>query len=196
MQCSRWAALALCAAAPALAGAQELKPGTEYVIDPVRSEISWEVDSTLHAVRSRTRKIAGAVRVVDAGDHGVGLDGRLEIDAASFDTGNARRDRTLREETLNTAAHRRIVFSPRRIFRTSSWAEDEALTIEGDLAIRGVTKRVRIPVTLSHRGSRVVVEGATRLRWADYGVPDPSFFPLKVRPEVDVRAHLELLPPP
>jgi polyisoprenoid-binding protein YceI len=196
MHCSRWAAAVLCAAAPALASAQDLQPGTEYRVDPVRSEVSWEVDASLHAVRSRTRKLSGTTRVLEAGEDGVILAGRLEIDAASFETGKARRDRILRERSLATGEHPRIVFVPQRIFRTSSWAEDEALAIEGDLTIRGVTRPVRIPVTLSRRGVRLVVEGATRLRWADYGVPDPSFFPVKLRPDVDVRAHLELVAPP
>ena len=190
----RWAAVLACLAVPALLPAQELTPGTEYRVDPGKSEIAWELDASLRGVRSRTRELSGTAKVIDAGEDGVRLEGSLEIDAASFETGSARRDRTLHEESLATGTHPRIVFSPHRIFRTSSWAEDEALAIEGDLSIRGVTQPVRIPVTLTRRGQRLIVEGTTRLQWADYGVPDPSSFLYRVRPEVQVTAHLELVP--
>ena len=169
----RWAAVLACLAAPALLPAQELTPGTEYRVDATRSEVAWELDASLRGVRRR-----------------------LEIDAASFETGSARRDRTLHDESLATGEHPRIVFSPHRIYRTSSWAEDEALAIEGDLSIRGVTRAMRIPVILTRRGQRLVVDGTMRLQWADYGVPDPSSFLYRVRPEVQVTAHLELVPRP
>jgi polyisoprenoid-binding protein YceI len=202
MQRSRWAAVLVCLVGlvgPALPGrtrAQELQPGASYRVDPARSELAWEVDASLRAVRSRTRALAGQVRVVSTGDDGVSLEGRLEIEAASFETGNERRDRTLRERTLAVTEHPTILFVPHRVFRTSSWAEDESLALEGDLTIRGTTRPVRIPVTLERRGARLVVEGRVRLLWADYAIPDPSFFPMKLRPDVDVQAHLELLAMP
>ena len=192
----RWAAVLVCFALAALVPAQELTPGIEYRVDAAKSEIAWELDASLRGVRSRTRSLSGTAKVVEAGEDGVVLEGRLEIDAASFETGSARRDRTLREDSLATGKHPSIVFSPHRIFRISSWAEDEALAIEGDLSIRGVTQAVRIPVTLTRRGQRLVVEGTTRLLWADYGVPDPSSFLYRVRPEVQVTAHLELVQRP
>ena len=55
------------------------------------------------------------------------------------------------------------------------------LAIEGDLSIRGVTKPVRIPVTLTRRGARLVVVGSTRLQWAEYGVPEGLQFGFPVR---------------
>jgi polyisoprenoid-binding protein YceI len=192
----RWAAVLACLALPAALPAQELTPGTEYRLDAGKSEIAWELPASLRGVRSRTHELSGSARVLEAGEDGVRLEGRLEIDAASFETGSARRDRTLREESLSAREHPRIVFSPRRIFRISSWAEDEAFAIEGELEIRGVTQPVSIPVTLTRRGQRLVVEGTARLYWADYGVPDPSSFLYRVRPEVQVTAHLELVPHP
>lgn len=192
----RWAAVLACFAVPGLLAAQELTPGTEYRVDAAKSEISWVLDASLRAVRSQTRELSGTARVLEAGEDGVLLEGQLEIDAGSFETGSPRRDRTLREQSLATGEHPRIVFAPRRIFRISSWAEDEALAIEGDLSIRGVTQPVLIPVILTRRGQRLVVDGTTRLQWADYGVPDPSSFLYRVRPEVQVTAHLELVPRP
>jgi polyisoprenoid-binding protein YceI len=192
----RWAAVLAGLALPSLLPGQELTPGTEYRVDAARSEIAWELPASLRGVRSRTRELSGTARVVQAGEDGVLLEGRLEIDAASFETGSTRRDRTLREESLAAGEHPRIVFSPHRIFRISSWAEDEAFAIEGDLSIRGVTQPVRIPVSLARRGQRLLVDGRTSLKWADYGVPDPSSFLYHVRPEVQITAHLELVPRP
>ena len=192
----RWVAVLACLAVPGLPAAQELTPGTEYHVDAAKSEISWVLDASVRAVRSHTRELSGSAKVLEAGEDGVRLEGRLEIDAGSFETGSSRRDRTLREESLAAGDHPQIVFSPRRIFRTSSWAEDEALAIEGDLSIRGVTQAVLIPVSLTRRGQRVLVDGTTRVRWADYGVPDPSSFLYRVRPEVQITAHLELVPRP
>jgi polyisoprenoid-binding protein YceI len=192
----RWAAALALLAAPLPVQAQELTAGSEYRVDAARSEIVWEVDASFRSVRSRTRKMGGTAKVVSVGEDGAELEGRLEIESASFDTGNPRRDRTLHEKSLASEEHPSIVFVPRRIYRTSSWAEEEVLALEGDLSIRGVTKPVRIPVTLRRRGARLVVAGSTRLQWAEYGVPDPSSFLSKVRPDVQIEAHLELVPGP
>jgi polyisoprenoid-binding protein YceI len=171
-----------------------LRPGAAFRIHPQGSEVGWEVGATMHTVRSSTRAVSGEARVVGVRDDAWDLGGRLEIDAASFKTGNARRDRTLHETSLDVKKHPRIVFAPKALLRTSSWAEDERLAIEGDLTVRGVTKPLRFPVVVERQGARLVVEGATDLRWADFGVPDPSFLVVRLAPEVRVRARLELRP--
>ena len=106
MQRSRWAAVLVCLALPALTRAQDLRPGADYRIDSAKSEIAWEVDASLHTVRSRTRELSGRVKVVSSGDDGVSLEGRLEIDAGSFETGNGRRDRVLRELSHKSSEER------------------------------------------------------------------------------------------
>src|SRR4029079_1483666 len=66
----RWAAVVACLVAPAVLPAQELTPGTEFRVDAARSEIAWELESSLRGVHSRTRQLSGTARVVDAGEDG------------------------------------------------------------------------------------------------------------------------------
>ena len=51
--------------------------------------------------------------------------------------------------------------------------------------MRGVTKRVTIPVTVEQRQDEIVVQGSTALHRRDFGVQYNAFFN-PVRDEVDV----------
>jgi polyisoprenoid-binding protein YceI len=107
---------------------------------------------------------------------------RFVIDATSLDTGNAKRDKHLRSETfLFVDKYPTITFMSSAITR-----DGENYRVQGDLQIRGVTKRITIPVTVEQQQERIVVRGSTRLKRRDFGVNYNAFFN-PVQNEVDVR---------
>jgi polyisoprenoid-binding protein YceI len=57
--------------------------------------------------------------------------------------------------------------------------------VQGDLEIRGVTKRVTIPVTVEQRQDEIVVQGSISLNRKDFGVNYNAFFN-PVQDKVDV----------
>ena len=71
-------------------------------------------------------------------------------------------------------------------FRSTAITPDGAgYAVEGDLQIRGITKRITIPVRVEQQPERIVVRGSIRLNRRDFGVNYNAFFN-PVQDDVDV----------
>ncbi|MGH9101813.1 MAG: YceI family protein [Acidimicrobiales bacterium] len=126
---------------PGPAPAASVPPGA-WVIDPART-----------TVVTRTRAMLGLLAVTGrlsfrAGEVHVETDPRrcsvqATVDAASFSSGNARRDADVTSPALlDAAAHPDIVYVSR-----SLRPEGEAWVVDGDLTVRGTTADVQLRVT-------------------------------------------------
>jgi hypothetical protein len=66
-------------------------------------------------------------------------------------------------------------------------------TLQGSVGIRDVTKQVSVPISISTEENAFVVSGEFPIRWAEYGVEDPSIFLIaKVNPVASVRFRVRL----
>jgi polyisoprenoid-binding protein YceI len=98
---------------------------------------------------------------------------RIEIDAASIDTGNTQRDDHVRgADFFEVATHPKITFVSTSAEKTG----DDQFVLHGDLTIRGVTKPVSIDfeqtgAAIDPWGNfRVGFEGSTKINRTDWGV--------------------------
>jgi polyisoprenoid-binding protein YceI len=106
---------------------------------------------------------------------------RFVIDAKSLDTNNEKRDNHLRsEDFLFVEKHPTITF-----VSTAIVPDGSGYTVQGDLQLRGVTKRITIPVTVEQRQNELIVQGRMQLNRRDFGVNYNAFFN-PVQNEVDV----------
>ena len=106
---------------------------------------------------------------------------RFEIDAASIDTANTKRDKHLRSaDFLFVEKYPTISFRSTAITR-----EGAGYLVQGNLELRGVTKLLSIPVTVEQRQDDIVVQGRTTLNRRDFGVQYNSVLN-PVQDEVDV----------
>jgi polyisoprenoid-binding protein YceI len=97
---------------------------------------------------------------------------RFVIEAASLDTANAKRDQHLRsKDFLFVDQYPAITFTSTAITR-----DGLKYVVQGDLEMRGVTKRVTIPVTVEQRHDEVVVHGSVSLNRKDFGMQYNAFF--------------------
>lgn len=97
----------------------------------------------------------------------------LEIDAASVDTGDAKRDAHLRSaDFLDVEHHPNIRFESRTIRRDGGGP----FLVTGDLTIRGTTKPVAVKVEVSDvlddpwGGKRVAFEATSKIDRRDWGL--------------------------
>jgi polyisoprenoid-binding protein YceI len=144
----------------------------DYDLDPVHSRVGF---AAKHAMVTTVR---GAFTVYTAEIH---LDeddvtnstARIEIDAASIDTGNTQRDDHVRSgDFFEVDKHPTITFVSTSAERTN----DDEFVLHGDLTIRGVTKPVS--VNFEQTGAavdpwgnfRVGFEGSTSINRSDWGV--------------------------
>ncbi|HKU16330.1 MAG TPA: YceI family protein [Steroidobacteraceae bacterium] len=127
---------------------------SDYILDPQRTVISFELRSMGATQRGDFRRAAGAVMLDSTA--GVGeLD--IVIDAGSLDARNGALTKFVRGPSmLNAAAHPQIAYKARRIV----FAHGRPVRIEGELTMLGVTRPV--PLEISSYACRGELTAAER----------------------------------
>jgi polyisoprenoid-binding protein YceI len=114
-----------------------------YQIDKAHSEASFQVRHLLTKVRGRFSEFAGSITVDDA--HPERSSVAISIQASSIDTNEPTRDTHLRSaDFFSVDEFPAITFTSSQVVPKS----DDLYEVTGDLTIRGVTKRVTVPVSL------------------------------------------------
>jgi polyisoprenoid-binding protein YceI len=133
----------------------------------------YEIDASGSTVRFSTRHLFGlapvrgefAIRtgIVDVAEPLAGSRISVEIDAASFHTGNPHRDRNVRSgRFLDARRHPVVTFVSEHI---------EATAVTGSLTVRDVTRPVRLSVKLSAiTPPEFAVRVTTRIDRTDFGL--------------------------
>ena len=171
---------------------------TAYRIDPATGEAGFDLKATMHTVHGSTGGVTGEVRVEPEAEGVLKLSGRIEIDAASLDTNNDKRDATLHGKSLLVASFPKIVFEPERFVPKGPPGADGAMsgTLGGRLTIRGVTREQEMTATLTPRGNRIAASGTFDVAWPEWGVPDPSFFVVRIERVAHAHFRAEFVPLP
>jgi polyisoprenoid-binding protein YceI len=150
-----------------------------YVISPEKSQFQFRAYSVFAKPLGTFRRFSGDI-LTDADNVGASRV-RFVIEADSIDTDNAKRDKHLRSEDFLFAEH-----YPAITFTSTAITQDAAVyQVQGDLEIRGVTRRTTIPVTVETRQDSLVVRGEIQLNRKDFGITYNAFFnPVKDRVDV------------
>jgi polyisoprenoid-binding protein YceI len=113
-----------------------------FKIDPSHSTIAFKVRHMLGTAKGKFSKFSGTI-VVDR-DHPEQSSVTVMIEAASIDTGIAKRDEHLRGELFDVAKYPAITFKSRRVKQTGANTGE----IAGDLTMHGVTRAITLNVQL------------------------------------------------
>lgn len=130
---------ALAVTAPAAANA------TTWEIDPVHTSVGFHVRHLMiTTVQGRFKGVRGTVEMDDKSPEKLAIN--VEIDAASIDTANEKRDGHLRSaDFFDVANHPKITF----VSKSVKGGGKNKYKVTGDLTIRGVTKSVTLDVTVT-----------------------------------------------
>lgn len=171
---------------------------TSYRIDPATAEAGFDVKATAHTVHGSTPSVAGEVSVTPEAADALKLSGKISIGAGALRTGNGRRDATMHGKSLLVASFPTIDFDPER-FAPSGPADTGgrvAGVLTGRLTIRGQTRDQAISATLTRSGDQIIASGTFDVAWADFGVPDPSFFIVRIEKVAHARFRATFVPIP
>ena len=175
----------ICIAIPALADSLNFP----LDLNDNNTAIRFEVDSTWHLVKGKTSGVQGNIRLDDPSVLS-SVRGEIRVPVASFDTDSSRRDKRMRE-VMAADNYTHVIFS---IASAELSCTPESLqsskpcniTLHGDLSIRGQSRPWNIPTTLTSSEGAYFLHGEAKLRWADFGVEDPSIIVAKLNAEVKV----------
>jgi len=159
-------ALALALLLPVLAAAAPIV----YKVDSDHSGVSFTIRHFVSNVPGRFKDFDGAIKYDPQNPAASSVS--FTIQAASIDTDNADRDNHLRgEDFFNVAKFPTLSFSS-----TSVKAVDaDTLEVTGELTMKGVTKKVIVPVDVlgsvkTPRGEKAGFETAFKLDRKEYGI--------------------------
>lgn len=162
------------------------------VLDPARTEVSFDVEATGHDVHGLVGLESGEVTFdLERGTAG----GAIVLDAAHAATGNASRDRTMRGEVLEVTRFPTIEFAPATVSGTLSGDGSSQLTLHGVLRLHGEPHPLALPATVEVHGTHVTAEAKFLIPYREWGLADPSVLFLRVARvvAVTVRADGELV---
>jgi polyisoprenoid-binding protein YceI len=152
--------------------AQALPPSTLYRVRRGDTHITFTITKwSMFKEHGRFRDFSGAITYDPDQPSASRVD--FTVQASSIDTQNETRDGALRSDAFFDAQRH-----PTLTFRSTSVAAREAnlLDVTGDLTIKGVTKRITIPVrvlglaTIPKEGSMAGFETSFILNRMDFGV--------------------------
>ncbi len=173
---------------------------TRIDLDPNGTHVGFLLSTTWHNVEGRTSHVTGRISSSSGRLFEDGMV-RVEVDAATLETGNARRDRTMRESSLETDRHPKITFASAGPPVTISTVRDASgrfvevsFTVPGDLTIHGVRRRVSLPVTARARGAEWEMSGEIAVKLSEFQIPDPSIVVNRVKDEVTVTFTMRTRP--
>lgn len=174
---------------------------TRYELVPEESQVWIEGSSSVHPIRATATGLTGWLQLslTRAGlRKGSSVMGQVRVEVSRLQSGNSLVDRETRRR-IDANRFPEIVGDA----VASEWLAADRVGLEGDLALRGETRRVEGEVTVSRieidadepgaGGNRVLLEGSQRFDVSDWGLKPPRIGLLKVHDEIEVTVRLVAL---
>lgn len=179
MRCSLSAVVIVSVAWAAPVTAQPVR----YELAPAETRIGFDASATMGRFSGRASRVSGWADVTDSLTF-AGTRGEVHVDAASFGTGIALRNRHLRDE-MEVERYPWIRF----VLTGATPAEDGGVTLRGRLTIKATTREVAIPATVSRAGGAITVDGRLPVKFTEYGMRPPTRMAGMARVRDDLVLH-------
>lgn len=148
---------------------------TRWQLDPAHTTVELSVKHMMFTtVRGRFRAVSGVIELNEEDPDASHV--RVEIDAASIDTGADARDTHLRSaDFLDVERHPKLVFESKRV-SGAAFQEGRRFDVVGDLTIRGVATEVTLEAAYQGAGKdpwggeRAGFSASTELDRRDWGL--------------------------
>lgn len=167
--------------------------GRSLALSPTNTTIAFTVDSTWHTVHGKATDVSGVVNG-DSLWKLSSLNGEVTIPVTGLDTESSMRDKKMRT-VMHASEHPTISFRFNQGRGNCSRASSENCRGElpGTLTIAGVSLPVMLAVEYLHHEGTLTVQASTTIRWADFGVEDPSILVARVAPETTIAITVKAL---
>jgi polyisoprenoid-binding protein YceI len=133
-----------------------------FRIDPAHSALTFKATSRLVNADGRFHRFAGDVSVDPRDPTTARIS--ITVEAASIDTANTKRDTHLRSQDFFwVERHPTIVFENLRANQQGA-----GVAVVGRLTVRGVTREITVPTTVTVAPDELVARGEFELKRTDY----------------------------
>lgn len=117
----------------------------------------------------------------------------FEIQLITFDTGNGKRDRDMRNDVLHTKKHPTAFFKGN--FEKVEYSEGlYTVTVKGEMNLHGKKKELEIPGSIEIKNGKMNLKTHFSIFLNDYGIKAPSLIAfIKVAEEIKLELDFNLL---
>ena len=162
-----------------------------YKVTPEQSSLTFDVSAQMHQVHGISKDFSGTI----SGDPKDVTNAKITIrlDPKNFDTENQKRDKVMREKSLEIEKYPFIEFESTAIEAANkSLIPNQAadVMVKGVLKLHGVEKQVNIPVRVLWEERQLVADGELDLKLDDYTVFRPKVLFFRLQNEVKVRFRI------
>ena len=162
-----------------------------YTIVPELSNLSFDVSAQMHRVQGVSNAFSGTI----SGDPKDITAAKIvvRLDPSTFDTRNEKRDKVMREKSLETEKYPQIEFESTSIEATNKELAPNRTTeatIKGRLKLHGIEKDVEVPVRILWNENQVSADATMELNLDDFGIFRPKVFLFRLQKEVKVHFRI------
>ena len=164
---------------------------TYQIRTEAKNTAEFHAEDSYDSFDGKTHKVTGSV-VADPANPSAAIV-EVTIDIASLDTGNALRNKEMKELYLDTAKHPTAKFKSVSVAAPASVAPNAPTDIKvtGDFTLHGVTKRLTIPVrVVLIPDGRIHATSSFNVHLPDFGIDVPQNILVTVNNDVPVRLDL------
>jgi polyisoprenoid-binding protein YceI len=167
-------------------------PVGAFRIEPGDSRVEFVMRDNRGGFTGATDRVEGTVTVTqpDAETFAAAVDAR--VDARTLRTGNGIRDGQMRRDFLRTDEHPHITFRGSVTSRERPSAGPMRAMLRGALTIRGTTRDVEIPLSITALADEYRATGEVTVRLSEFGIPIPRFLIFVAEDPVTVKLHARL----
>lgn len=145
--------------------------GVTLPIDTTRSKLNWEGSKVTKTHPGGFKTFSGSILLVDGKPEASKVD--IEIDVASLWSDSERLEGHLRsEDFFEVAKFPKASFTSTSI--TAGGAEGATHTVRGNLTMRGVTKEISFPATITVGEKEVAAKAKFAINRKDWGIVYPG----------------------
>ncbi len=187
----------VCLIAAALLSSPAFSDVMRFTMDPATTEIAASVADPMHPIRGEATGSFQLIHGEISGDPtSIAATGKVSvvIDANSYHSDSASRDKTVKTKALQSDQFATITFESSGLDEITSNSDTSgAADLLGNLTLHGTTHPVRIPVYASIDGTgKLIGDGEITFKYQDYGVIKPTalFGMLKAGELVTIKLHV------
>jgi len=157
-------------------------------LDPRATHIAFRLPGGLHDTHGTFRLEEGMIEVDTATNAASGM---VIVDAASGETGNASRDKRMREVVLEAARYPDIRFRPSAVRGSFDPDGSFRAIVEGTFTLHGADHALTLAVEGRLSGERATATCRFAVPYVEWGLEDPSVLFLTVAKQVEVEVTAE-----
>lgn len=184
---SRWrcaAAILLFAFCGSLAAAAQTQ--SHFAVDPGQSSVNFQLTGS-HEVKGIFHITSGDITFDRATGH---MNGKIVVDAGSGDSGEASRDKKMKNDVLKVPSFPTVTFEPTSFSGQIADSGSSQIQVKGTFTIIGQPHEIIVPMTVQLNGNHCTATGSFTVPYVQWGMKDPSVFILRVGKEVKIDLSL------